>query len=262
MKSYVDSTSIAEWAQTVYSKPSFAVVANGAESATLSKWINEFFTDVPSSAAQKIETAQSKYYGGEERIAHASGNSIVLAFPGSSSPTGGFFKPEVAVLAELLGGETSIKWNTGFSLLAKAKGDAVGLNISTKSNIYSDAGLLTITISGSTYDVRSAAQKAVDALKTIAQGVSKEDFAKAKALAKFRELEYGQETQAALELTGLGLVSHSKPYQIDEVAKSVDSVTEEKVKQVAKEALENKASVATVGDLFQLPYAEELGLKV
>ena len=34
------------------------------------------------------------------------------------------------------------------------------------------------------------------------------------------------------------------------------------LKQVAKEALENKASVSAIGDLYVLPYASEIGLKV
>lgn len=259
---YLDAETVGDFASAVYSKPNFAIVANGADGPTLSKWVNEFFTDVPGTSSMQLTSPQSKYYGGEERIAHASGNTIVLAFPGSSSPTGKFFKPEVAILAELLGGQSTIKWNSGFSLLAKSKPEAAGLTISTKSNIYSDGGLLTITIKGGAQDVRKAAASAVDALKTIAKGVSKEEFQKAKALAKFRELEYGQETQAALELTGSGLVAHNKPYQIDEVAKAVDGVTEAKVKQIAKEALDHRATVSAVGDLFVLPYAEELGLKV
>lgn len=258
---YLDAETVEDFASKVYSKANFAVVANGADLATLSKWMKEFFTEVPNTA-KELTSPQSKYYGGEERIAHASGNSMVLGFPGSSSPTGGFFKPEIAVLAELLGGKSTIKWNTGFSLLSKAKPPVAGLSVSTKSNIYSDAGLLTVTIKGAAEDVRTVAASAVDALKTIAKGVSKEDFQKAKALAKFSELEYGQETEAALELTGTGLVAHNKPYQIDEVAKAVDGVTEAKVKQAAKDALEHKASVSAVGDLFVLPYAQELGLKV
>ena len=75
-------------------------------------------------------------------------------------------------------------------------------------------------------------------------------------------------------------MNNSKAYQIDEVAKAIDGVSEEAVKsvsnsnskqslqkanilyQAAKTLLENKASVSSVGDLFVLPYAEELGLKV
>lgn len=262
MKKYLDADSLAEYAASAYAKPNFAIVANGAEQSELSKWVNEFFTEVPSKSAYELKPEQTKYYGGEERISHASGNTVVLAFPGSSSPTGPFYKPEVAVLAALLGGQTTIKWSPGFSLLSKATQDAPNMLIDTKSIIYSDAGLLTITMSGSANDIRNTAPKVVEALKGVAQNIREEDFAKAKALAKFKGLEFGQETAAGIELTGTGLVHGGKPYQIDEVAKSEDAVTIEKVKQVAKEALENKASVSSVGDLFHLPFAAELGLKV
>ncbi|SMR59243.1 unnamed protein product [Zymoseptoria tritici ST99CH_1A5] len=261
-KKYLDADSLTEFAASAYSKPNFAVVANGVEDGALSKWVGEFFTDVPASAAAEIKSEQSKYYGGEERIAHAGGNSVVLGFSGSSTITGSFFKPEVAVLASLLGGESSIKWSPGFSLLGKAAQEAPLLHISTKSVIYSDAGLLTISLNGSASDIRSTAPKVVEALKGASTNISEEDFNKAKALAKFRELEKGSATQAGLELTGTGLIRDGKAYQIDQVASAIDGVTLEKVKQAAKEALENKASVSTVGDLYVLPYAEEMGLKV
>lgn len=261
-KKYLDIDAISEYAASAYSKPNFAIVANGVEDGALSRWVGEFFTDVPAQAAVEIKSEQAKYYGGEERIAHASGNAVVLGFTGSSSPTGSFHKPELAVLASLLGGESSIKWSPGFSLLAKAAQDSPLMHISTKSHVYTDAGLLTISLNGSVQDIRSAAPKVVEALKSAAKNISKEDFQKAKALAKFKELEYGSSTAGGIELTGAGLVRDGKAYQIEEVASSIDSVTLEKVQQAAKEALENRASVSTVGDLYALPYAEELGLKV
>lgn len=92
--------------------------------------------------------------------------------------------------------------------------------------------------------------------------MSAEDFQKAKALAKFKALDSASSTQAGISLTGSGLVVTGKPYQIDAVGSSIDGVTLEQVKQIAKEALENKASVSAVGDLYALPYAEEIGLKV
>ncbi|KAK3070043.1 ubiquinol-cytochrome c reductase core subunit 1 [Teratosphaeriaceae sp. CCFEE 6253] len=260
---YLTVEALEEYAQTAYSKSSFAIVGNGVEHAELSKWVGEFFGgDAKVSTQPQLKGTQSKYYGGEERIAHSGGSTMAFAFPGSSSPTGGFYKPEAAVLAALLGGESTIKWSPGFSLLSKAASSAPNLRVATKSNIYSDAGLLTISLDGSASDIRSVAGKVVEALKSVAQGISKEDFAKAKALAKFKELEYGQEPRAALELTGSGLVKENKPYQIDEVAKSVDSVTAEKVQQLVKEAMEGRASVSAVGDLYVLPFAEEIGLKV
>jgi len=158
---------------------------------------------------------------------------MTIAFPGSSSFTGGSYKPEYAVLAALLGGQSSIKWSSGFSLLSKASQNFPGATIKTKSAIYSDAGLLTIEVSGSAKDVRDSAGEVVKAIKQIAEGVSKEEFTKAKATAKFSELEFGQNIYAGLELTGSGLVSGNKAYQIDETAKAIDGVSEQALKEVS-----------------------------
>lgn len=195
--------------------------------------MNQFFDAVPSSPAASLDSPQSKYYGGEERIAHGSGNAMVLAFSGSSSPSGPFYKPEISVLAALLGGQSTIKWSSGFSLLSKTAAQYPGASIATKSQIYSDAGLLSVTLSGSAKHVGGAAAGVVKALEQIAQGISKEDFQKAKATAKFKELEFGQSISAGIELTGSALVQQSKAYQIDDVAKGYDAVTEESVKQVS-----------------------------
>ncbi|KAG9756790.1 LuxS/MPP-like metallohydrolase, partial [Aureobasidium melanogenum] len=231
MSKYLDADAIADFADSAYAAPNFAIVANGVESGELSKWVGQFFNNVPSSARAEITTPKSQYFGGEERIAHGSGNAMVLAFPGSSTPTGASYKPEIAVLAALLGGQSTIKWSPGFSLLSKASHKFQGANVETKSAIYSDAGLLSVSIKGSAKDVKGAAQEVVNALKQVAEGVSKEDFTKAKAAAKFKELEFGQNIDAGIELTGAGLVQGNKAYQIDEVAKGIDAVTEEQLKE-------------------------------
>ena len=182
-----------------------------------------------------MDTSASKYYGGEERIAHDSGNSMIIAFPGSSSFTGGSYKPEVAVLAALLGGQSSIKWSPGFSLLSKINSAHAGIQIATTHATYSDAGLLYISIDGNAMQIREAASQIVKVIKSVAAGeISKEDFTKAVASAKFNALESGQNVAAGLELTGAGLIQGGKPHQIDEVGKSIGSVTEDKVKKVSK----------------------------
>ncbi|KAE8441551.1 hypothetical protein EG329_004859 [Mollisiaceae sp. DMI_Dod_QoI] len=260
---YTNEETIAEFSASAYSKPNIAVVANGASQADLAKWVGEFFKETPSSTAALTSEA-SKYYGGEERIAHDSGNSLVIAFPGSSSFTsGGSYKPEIAVLAALLGGKSSIKWSSGFSLLAKAASSFPGASASTTHFAYSDAGLLTIQFSGSAQAIRDASTGAVKALKSISEGsISKEDFTKAVALAKYRALEEGQNIESGIVTTGSGLIHGGKPFQIDEVGKSVESVTADKLKSAAKGLLDGKATVSAVGDLYVLPYAEELGLKI
>lgn len=238
---YVDAGNVELFSQIAYRKSNFAIVANGAEHQDVSKWVNEFFKDAPTSlptGVSELESTQSKYYGGEERIAHASGNTMVIGFSGSGSTTGSFYKPEISVLAALLGGQSSIKWSSGFSLLSKASAGLPGLSANTKSAIYSDAGLLYVVLDGPARSVASAATNVVKAINDIASGkVGSEEIKKAKALAKFKELEFGQNIRAGLELTGAGLVHGNKAYQIDETGKAVDGVTEEQVKSVSKLAL-------------------------
>merc|ERR1712230_132970 len=246
---YLDAETIWEFSGAAYAKNNFAVVANGASHSELSKWVNEFLADVGTGSQKfKIESQATKYFGGEERIAHDSGNVMILGFPGSSSFTSG---------------GSSIKWSPGFSLLSKAAKDFPFAQVSTQHAAYSDAGLFYVTIAGNAQHVAEASKEVVDTLKKVASGdVAEEDIKKATALAKFRALEAGQQTQAGLEATGTGLLAGGKPFQIDEVGAAIDKVTSEKVKAAAKGLLESKASVSTVGDLFALPFASEIGLTV
>jgi ubiquinol-cytochrome c reductase core subunit 2 len=230
---YLDAATIEYYSKIAYTKSNFAVVANGANHGEFSKWVNEFFDDVPANPTEQSDAGkqQTKYVGGEERIAHDGGNAMVIAFPGSSSFTGKFYKPEIAVLSSLLGGQSAVKWSPGFTILGNAA--APGTKVKTTSAIYSDAGLLYTTITGSAKGVAETAKASVDAIKKIAAGeISNEQFSKAKAAAKFKELEHGQDVRAGLQLTGNGLIHNTQPYQIDEVAKAIDGVSEEALKSV------------------------------
>ena len=235
-KKYLDAQAIADFADAAYARKNIAVVANGANHQDLAKWVKEFFQDTKTaSSVYSIKNEATKYFGGEERIAHASGNVMILAFPGSSSFTSGkSFKPEIQVLAALLGGESSIKWSPGFSLLSKAASDFPLAHVSTVNQSYTDTGLLTVTITGKSNDIAKASKAVVDALKSVASGnVSEEDITKATALAKFRALEAGQQTRAGLEATGMGLISNKQPYQIDQLGQKIGQVTADQVKSVS-----------------------------
>ena len=234
---YLNEENIEAFSHAAYAKHNIAVVANGANHADLSKWVGEFFTDLRDSAPSGIpplNTSPSKYYGGEERIAHDSGNNMIIAFPGSSSYTGGTYKPEISVLAALLGGESTIKWSSGFSLLSKAVAAYPHVHVTTTHNTYSDAGLLSISLSGNARGIHQASKEVIKTLKAIASGnVEKEDIKKAIASAKFKALEAGQNVETGLEATGAGLVQNGKAFQIDEVGKSIGGVTEDQVKEVS-----------------------------
>lgn len=236
MTKYLDADSIAQFSEVAYAKSNIAIVANGASHSEFSKWVGEFFTETGEGSARlKLSSSSTQYFGGEERIAHDGGNVMVIAFPGSSSFTSGpSYKPEISVLAALLGGETSIKWSPGFSLLSKAASAYQHAHVATQNVAYSDAGLLYITISGNALHVAKASKNVVDAIKKIAAGeVSTEDVKKATALAKFRALEAGQNIDAGIEATGMGLIAGGKPYQIDELGQTIEKVSQDKVKTVS-----------------------------
>ncbi|ETS79195.1 Cytochrome b-c1 complex subunit 2 [Pestalotiopsis fici W106-1] len=259
LKSYLDEHKVAAFAESAYSKPNISLVADGASTAALSKWSEQFFKSVPSSGSA-LNSASTTYFGGESRSAHTGGNALVIAFPGSSFSS---FKPEVAVLAALLGGQSSVKWTPGFTLLSKIAATYPGTTAFASNLAYSDAGLFTVQISGNAGVVRSTAQEAVKAIKSVVEGgVSKEDLTKAIAKAKFDALSNSEAGVSTILSAGSGLVHTGKPFQIAETIKSLEGVTAEKLKTAAKALVDGKASVAAVGDLHALPYAEELGLKV
>ncbi|CAN8103957.1 unnamed protein product [Discula destructiva] len=259
---YLNEHTVADFAQAVYTKPNIAIVADGATQANLSKWIEPFFKDVPSASQSPLQlhTAASKYYGGEQRTSLTGTNALVIAFPGFNLSSD---KADVAILTALLGGESNIKWSPGFSLLAKAAAASPGATVVAKNLAYTDAGLLTIQISGTPSAVRKGAEEAVKAIKSVAEsGVTKEVLAKAIAKAKFDLLSANELTGAGMVSAGNSLIHGGKIFEVASALKSYEAVTAEKVKAAAKALLDGKATVAATGDLYVLPYAEEIGLKV
>lgn len=229
---YLSENSIADFASAVYTKPNIAIVADGATQANLSKWIDPFFRDVPSSSTSHLSlfTEGSKYYGGEQRTSLSGSNALVIAFPGFNLSSD---KADVAVLAALLGGESSIKWSPGFSLLSKASAAAPGSTIVAKNLAYTDAGLLTIQVTGSPVAVRKGAEEAVKALKSVADsGVTKEILAKAIAKAKFDLLSANELTGTGMVAAGNSLIHGGKIFQVTDALKSYEAVTADKVKAV------------------------------
>lgn len=238
LKEYISAEGVAEFSKSVYTKATTAVVASGANANEVSKWVGQFFTEVPATPASgpfsAIAGQPSKYYGGEQRIPSQAGNAVVIAFPGSSSFGTNGYRPEFNVLSALLGGQSTIKWSPGSSLLSKAVEGVSGVSVSTKQATYSDAGLLYVTIAGGRAEsVGKASKNVVDTIKKIASGeVASEDIKKAIALAKFRALESAQNLTTGVEVTGSALVHGNKPFHIAEFGQSIEKVTEGQVKAV------------------------------
>ncbi|KAJ2907141.1 hypothetical protein MKZ38_007656 [Zalerion maritima] len=254
---YLDEHNVESYAKMSYAKDNVAVVADGVNSEIFNKWVDKFFKEVPAVPSQEHKELRkshaSKYFGGEHRTDVPHGNSVAVGF--QADPT----KPEFDVLASLLGGQSSISWSPGFTLLSKV---AVKHDIkASASNLkYSDAGLLVMQFTGGAGSLKGGVVAGVKALETIASGVSKEDLTKAVAKAKFDYLESSQNRDAGIVAAGLGSLSSQMP-NVSAAVKGLEGVTADQVKAAAKSLLDSKASVATVGDLYVLPYAESMGLK-
>lgn len=208
-------------------------MADGATQASLSKWVDPFFRDVPASAASPLQlfADATKYYGGEQRTSLPGSNALVIAFPGHNLASD---KADIAILTALLGGESSIKWSPGFSLFAKASAAAPGSTIQAKNLAYTDAGLLTIQVTGSAVAVRKGAEEAIKALKSVAEsGVSKEVLTKAIAKAKFDLLSVNELTGTGIVSAGNSLIHGGKIFQVTEALKNYEAVTADKVKAVS-----------------------------
>jgi ubiquinol-cytochrome c reductase core subunit 2 len=230
---HLHAEEVEAYSSAAYAKSNIALVASGVSQSDLAKWTGEFFKDASASAPSglpAIQSAPAKYFGGEERISSGKGNSLVIAFPGSSLASGSSFKPEIDAVASLLGGPASIKWGSSTSLLGKTAA-AHGVKISTETAKYSDSGLLYITISGSAKSVAAAAKDAVAAVKSLGSGTGKDEVKKAIAQAKFKA--YDLETGEAPAIDLLGLSTLTGKFQTPEEAlKGISAVSEAAVTQV------------------------------
>jgi ubiquinol-cytochrome c reductase core subunit 2 len=241
---YLQAAEIEAYGAVAYAKPNFTLVASGVDQAELSKWTGEFFKSVNASAPAglpALESPATKYYGGEERISHAKGNAIVLAFPGTSLNSTTTYKGEFEVLSKLLGGKPSIKWASGTTLLAKAVSSHIGVSASSNLAKYSDAGLLYVTLTGPAKALSAAAKDVVSALKSLSEGqISKDDLKKATAQAKFENYNAQTSDAPALDLIGLSALANGKVSTYEEALKGISSVSEDAVKQVCRDTYNHK----------------------
>ncbi|KAF3941220.1 hypothetical protein ABW19_dt0205494 [Dactylella cylindrospora] len=256
-KKYLNSGEVAKFAVQAFNKSNLAVVASGVPHADATKYTSEFFADVASGSP--LKGSSTAYYGGESRVWSSAGSAVVIAFPGSAG--GATFKPELSILSYILGGEPSIKWSAGNSLLGKVVGKFPGVTATSKNIAYSDTGLFYVSLAGPAPSVKSALPEVVSAIKGLSS-VTADDVKKAIQNAKFDYYAAAEENALSMEAIGQSVIANGKIPQVEETVKALEGVTVDSVKKAASTILSGKASVGTVGDLHVLPYASDLGLNV
>ncbi|CAO3661439.1 unnamed protein product [Rhizopus stolonifer] len=247
----VNNATVKTFAQQLFTQDNVALVGTGIEHEVLVNYAEQLLNLPASSGAQ---LSGSQYFGGEARL-EGHNNEYILAFNGANVDSAEF--AALQVLRHALGGELNIKHTAGSGLFAKAA-SKFGQEAQIKAfNLgYSDAGLFGVQVSGPQAGTAIAA--AVEQLKT-AKNLSKEDFARGAAQAKFA-VTAGFETRLdRLQALGAQAFRGSKYSAADSIA-ALEKVSASDVAKVVEKLLSSKPTTVALGNLHSLPYADSVSL--
>ncbi|GAA6000227.1 hypothetical protein JCM10207_007915 [Rhodosporidiobolus poonsookiae] len=251
----VDHSTAVSFAKASFAPSNLAVFGSNVEAGKLQSLVSQFFTS-GSTASSSISTPASQYFGGEVRVpsvGHAALDQLLIAFQGAAST-----EVEWAVLRYLLGGEVAVKWGASATPLAKLKSatsTAQAFNLG-----YSDAGLFGIAVQAKSADVSDVAQKAIAALKEVANGASDEAVKQAVAKAKFAAASALETREGQVAAVGEAVASRGQAPSLEELFSKLDKVSSQSLAKAASSALSSKPTTVAVGNTHVLPYADSLGL--
>ena len=232
-----------------------AIVSSGLSQDKLRSLASTSFVRVPAGSA--LQAAPSKYFGGDYRAAltdahgHALPNDhFFMAFEGASRANAA----PLSVLEALLGGGTSVKWSAGLSPLSQIR-DA---KAQAFHSALEDTGLFGIHIAAPSAKVADAAKTAAQALKAAADSVSSEDVQRAVAKAKFVLAQEFEGSRVAGHESVAARLLGSSASSLESELDSLSSVKAADGSSAAQALLKGKPSSVALGNVKQLPYADEL----
>lgn len=230
----VTAEDVARYGLASFTKANASIAAKGVTPEDLAELVDSKFASV--SAGVENTASPSKFYSGETRVKTSGDSALVLAFP--AAPSAG-----LTALSYALGGSSSVKWSLGQSLLSVASGKT-GASISAKVDNFSDASLLSISVTGeSAAVITEGAKEAVKAVTAAAQGLSKEAVTAALAQAKFADISARES---------------SIVYATQVPAADFSAVSADSIKKTAEELVSGTKVLSVVGETYKLPYADEL----
>lgn len=225
---------VTSYAKEAYAKANISIAATNVNAEDLESFVSESFGSLAQGSA--LNSPASKVYGGEARIKAAGPSALTLVFPSTSTSSAS------AVLANLLGGSSSIKWSHGSTILGRVSAKT-GATISTSYIPYSDASALVISISGADVAALSeAATLAASEIKSLSTSVSEEDFKKAVAFTKFGQAEL---SEGSFPVPSFAAVDAA-------------SVTTEALSKAAAELAKGPVALGAYGNVTSLPHVDEL----
>lgn len=224
---------VKSFASEVYTKANITVVGSSVIEHDFASLVGQHFGGLP--VGTPIVAPPSKAFAGDVRIKSSGPSALTIAFP-TTSPS-----PALAVLANVLGGPSSIKNSPGSTLLG-AVAAKTSTSITTSYTPHSDAGLLAVTISGaSAAAIADAAAAAASHIKSAASTLDVELIQKAVSHTRFAAAAANESNIVAATTQSTDLVA------------SVDAVVE-----AASALSSGPVAVGAVGQVQHLPYGNEL----
>lgn len=222
---------VTNFAKEAYSKANISVVGSGVVGEDLAALVGEHFADLR--AGTPLVAPATKTFSGEVRVKSAGPSALTIAFPSTTS------SPALAVLANVLGGPSSVKWSPGSTLLG-AVASKTGTSIKTTYTPHSDASLFSVTISGaSPAAIADAASATANEIKGLASTLDLDLVQKAVAATRFAAAEAAERSILA-QSTDVSSVS------VDAIAETVSTLAKGSV------------AIGAVGQVHALPYASDL----
>jgi ubiquinol-cytochrome c reductase core subunit 2 len=242
--------------------PKTALVGYGVNHTDLMNAASYYFSGFNSSNTSAV--ASSQYHGGEhfEELALVDGVHYAIAMP-----TAGLKSDDVytaAVLRELFGSNTTaaVAYGSNHSLLADVKASS-GVRVETFADAYSDAGLFGfyVTSDAPNDEIAVAIKRAVGLLKEVAAGSFGQAgpsvaVQRAVEAAKFKMLDDSVDRLDKVRQLHQQLVSSKVAGSA--VVAGLEGVTASKLSAFAGKLLAAKPSISALGDVYGLPYQDQL----
>ncbi|WVR06906.1 hypothetical protein IAU60_003942 [Kwoniella sp. DSM 27419] len=240
------------FAQSAFSKSNVAVIGSGISTEALAQAVSSAFGAGSSAPGSGLNSAKTTYYGGEVRVpldVHAppSAQPTMLIAYGSASPA----SADLKVLKHLLGGESSLKWTPGSSLLSQAAEKVPGSSAKAFLLPYSDAALFGVLVTAPTsQQVTDLAKDVASILKNAGKNVKDEEVKKAVAKATFADASASETVEGLIATAGPALFAGGEVK-----SESFSGVSASSITKAASELLKGKPTVVAIGNVSVLPYA-------
>lgn len=254
----VTEDDIRSFARASFAPDRVAIVGAGLSAAQLGDFLQSSLGKKEATHQFELKTSQSKYFGGETRVAAHGGPQTVFIGFGTAGAGG---SAELATLAAYLSPTPSIKWPTG---AARVAGEALpeGTKVESIYFPYSDAALFGFVVQATNPTaLREAGQVVVESLKKVAKpgAVAEGELAKAVAKAKFSAASAVENRDGLALALGTKILSN-EPVTIDANLAAFSAVSASSLYKAAVDLTSRKPTYIAVGDINTLPYADELGL--